>query len=134
MALTADRDLKRREGIIARYPVAANTKIFRGARTCGNASGYTVPAADQAGYTYRGVAMETVDNTGGNDGDKYVKVYIKGCFTAKKTNPALTDIGQVFYVKDDEYVQAEGDSVNKIAVGVCVDIDVEAGEIWLNEG
>jgi len=134
MALTADRDTKRREGVIARYPVAANGKIYRGGMVCLNASGYAVAAADTANYKFVGIAMESIDNTGGSNGDKYVKVWRKGVFKLKKASPALTDIGVSFYVKDDEEVQTAANATNDVLVGVCIDIDSDAGEIWVEIG
>jgi len=81
-----------------------------------------------------GIAMESIDNTGGSNGDKYVKVWRKGVFKLKKASPALTDIGVSFYVKDDEEVQTAANATNDVLVGVCIDIDSDAGEIWVEIG
>lgn len=73
-ALTADRNTPKKDGIIVEMPVAASTKIYAGSLVCANASGYVIPAADTAGLTFLGVALNAVDNSAGSNGDKTVLV------------------------------------------------------------
>ena len=134
MALTADRNTRRREGVLATYKVAASTTIYAGALVCINSSGYAVPAADTSGFKFVGVATEQVDNSSGSDGDKNVVVQRKGTFAFTKDTPAITDIGVSFYVKDDGEVQTAASATNDVLVGVCVDIDTGTGEVWLEIG
>ena len=58
----------------AEYPVAANTTICVGSIVSVNAMGYAVPAAANAVSRVVGVALERVDNSGGRDGDKTVRL------------------------------------------------------------
>lgn len=46
-------------------PIAANTKILKGAAVCKNAAGYAVNASTATGLQSLGVAKKTYDNTGG---------------------------------------------------------------------
>lgn len=133
MALSGDRDTRRREGVYARYPVAGGVKIYRGGMVCLNASGYAVPAADAPDYKFAGIAVDSVDNSSGSDGDVYIRVIRKGTFAVSKDSPALTDIGENAYVVDDETVSTAA-TTNNILAGIVVDIDISAGEVWVEIG
>ena len=119
--------------MFARYQVAGGVKIYRGGMVCLNGDGYAVPAADTANYTFVGIAVDTVDNSGGSDGDAYVKVLRKGVFALSKSSPALTDIGKSAYVVDDETVSTAA-TTNNILAGVVIDIDTATGEVWVEIG
>ena len=83
-------------------PMAANAVIAVGEMVCANASGYAVPAADAANYTFLGVALESKDNTGGNDGDLLIRLRRKGVFLLAATSISQADVGQTMYVADKD--------------------------------
>ena len=96
-ALTRDRATPYREGIEVEYPVAANTKIYAGSLVCVNAAGYAVPAADTSGYRFAGVALEQMDNIGGSDGGKNVRVRRAGVFEFDATSVSQNMVGTSMY-------------------------------------
>jgi len=114
-ALTADRQTPYREGVELEYKVAASAKIFAGSLVCVNASGYAVPGADAANFKFVGVASEYVDNTGGANGDKTVRVRRKGVYRLGASGLAVTDIGAAVNVADDQTVAKT--TTNNVACG-----------------
>jgi hypothetical protein len=71
------------EGLVAEYPVAANTVIGVGAAVIINASGFAVPGTAAAtGQRIVGVATEVVDNTSGANGAQRVTVWKRGIVDA----------------------------------------------------
>lgn len=78
LALAADKALEYTEGVEVGFPVDDGDKIYAGALVCVNADGYAVPGGDTAGLIFVGVAIEQVDNTLGQDGDKTVRVRRRG--------------------------------------------------------
>lgn len=68
MALTKDRNTKRRDGKQFNDPVAASTRIFAGSLMCLNAAGDAVPGSVSTTLKARGVAQEQVDNLSGAAG------------------------------------------------------------------
>ena len=103
-ALTKDRDTKRREGKWGEYPVLGSTKIYAGSQTCFDATGYLVPATDTAGLVYAGISRDYVDNSGGSDGDLYVRVWIGDRVEMTIAGAAITDVGRPVWVVDDQTV------------------------------
>jgi len=131
-ALSADRDTKRRDGVIVRLPVAASTKIYAGAKVARNASGYAVPASDTAGLVVVGRAEEQVDNSNGANGDKYVDVR-RGVFAwANGASFSRANIGQECYVADDQTVTNAAGSTNKVYAGIIVEVDSDG--VWVATG
>jgi len=128
MALSADRDTKRMDGVLVPYPVAADTKIYAGGMVCANTNGYAVPGADTAGYRLLGVAQEYVDNTGGGDGDKEVLVRRIGVFEFKTSGASQADVGAVVFVADDETVAKS--TTNSVYAGKIVKVD-SASSVWV---
>jgi hypothetical protein len=130
-ALTRDRATPYREGIEVEYPVAADTKIFAGSLVCANASGLAAPAADTSGYRCVGVAMEQVDNLGGADGGKHVRVRRAGVFEFDAASIAQAMVGNPMYAVDDHtFDDAEGPT-NDIKVGQLVKY-VSATKGWID--
>lgn len=74
--LTANKPRAYKQGDIEEYPVAAGLVIYEGSLVGENGSGYSrqLVAADP----FQGVAVEEVDNTGGANGAKMVKVRTVG--------------------------------------------------------
>lgn len=105
-ALTADRtDVATKEGTIRPHPVAANTRIHKGALIC-KIGGYAAPALNTASYSHViGVATEARNNQSGSAGDLSVPVR-----SGVSVNVAWTggvqaaENNQVIYVADDQTV------------------------------
>lgn len=119
-ALTKDRATPYRDGIELEFPVAANGKIYAGSLVCANTNGYAVPAADTAGYKFLGVAMEQVDNTGGANGAKKVRVRRTGVFEFDALSITQAMVGSSMYVVDDHTIDDASGPVNDIRVGMLV--------------
>src|SRR5690606_37217685 len=64
MALTNDRLIRRREKNIYHDPIAANTRIYKGALGCLDASGNAVPGTTATGLKARGVCFGGTDAVG----------------------------------------------------------------------
>ncbi|MAG68579.1 MAG: hypothetical protein CMK74_22315 [Pseudomonadales bacterium] len=132
MALTADRNTKRRDGVLYSDPVAAATRLFAGSIVCLDASGNAVPGATATTLTARGVAQEQVDNRDGAAGDRRVESR-RGVFpfanSASADEITRADIGNSAYIVDDETVaKTDGTSTRSVA-GVIRDVD-DSG-VWV---
>ena len=136
MALTANRDLPRLvDQDIREFPVATNVKIYKGALLSIRSTGYVGPlvAAEQ----FAGVAYEEVDNTGGANGAKKVKAFVRGGFEHALASAAVTDLGDAVYASADDTItktSASNTFIGKIVeyAGtnlVKVDIDTAFGQI-----
>jgi hypothetical protein len=119
-ALTKDRATPYRDGIEIEFPVAANTKIYAGSLVCANASGYAVPASDSAGLRFLGVALEQMDNTGGANGAKKVRVRRTGAFEFDAASITQAMVGTPMYVVDDHTIDDASGPINDIRLGILV--------------
>lgn len=132
MPLTKDRDTKTRAGTDFVDPVAAAAKIFAGSIVALNAAGDAVPASAIAAQRTRGVAQETVDNTGGAAGAKSVPTR-RGAYRFKNSTAAdlivRADIGNSCYVVDDETVAKTSNASARPIAGVIRDVD--SGGVWV---
>ena len=82
------------------YGVVASDVIYQGA-VVGLSSGYARPL--QAGDTYLGVAMDTVDNSAGSAGDKNVKVSTTVPFAMAVAGVSdVTSLTLPVYASDDD--------------------------------
>lgn len=135
MALSADRQVKRREGTNFNDPVAASTKIYLGALVVLNAAGNAAPGTAATGLKVRGIAAEQVDNSAGAIGDKRVETRT-GIFPFKNSASAdliaRADIGTDCYIVDDETVAKTSGSSTRSVAGKVVDID--AAGVWVKIG
>lgn len=112
-------------------PVKANTKVWQGSLVVLDA-GYAAPGRAATGLQALGRAAETVDNTGGAAGDKWVKVE-PGVFRwANFDSIAQADRGQLAYVVDDQTVaKADGSGTRSIAGTI---MDVDSSGVWVLSG
>jgi len=103
-ALTNDIVLTEETGDFNDYPVAADTKIYRGAAVGDNGSGYARPL--EAGDRFLGHAVAQVDNTGGAAGDLKVRTYGPNVYRLKHalSGAAITDVGAVVALSDDNTI------------------------------
>ncbi|MCC6446212.1 MAG: DUF2190 family protein [Armatimonadetes bacterium] len=120
-SLIASKEVYAKVGQIIRYPVAAGAHIYKGALVCADADGYAVPAADTAGYAFLGVAAEESDNTGGADDDASVRVLKTGTVEVARAAASRTDIGQPFYIADDQTVTDAATASQDILAGYAVE-------------
>lgn len=120
-ALSQPYETHEREGLIVAYPVKANAKIWKGALVCIDSTGYLIPASDTANLRFVGVAFESVDNTGGANGDKRCRVVKRGTFVYNRSG-SLTqaDIGTTVRAATDNEVAKT--SANNILVGTVIEL------------
>ena len=129
-ALTKDRSTTERNGDFYVFNVKANVKIYAGSIVVLDA-GNAKPGVTAAGLVAVGRAEETVDNTGGANGAKTVKVK-RGVYrfeNAAADLVAATNIGSPCYVVDDQTVAATHAGNTRSAAGIVRDVD-DAG-VWV---
>lgn len=117
----AKRDAKDKGGTPVDMKVAASTLIEEGHAVSLDSSGYLIPAADTASTTPIGIAMETVDNSSGSDGDlsALVRTGCVGWFDNDGTNPITQALlgASSAYVKSSSSVAAVAGVTNNIKLG-----------------
>lgn len=136
MALTADRDTKRRDGNEFDLPVLGATKIYAGALVAIIASStganYAKPGATATNLRGIGVAKELADNSAGADGAINVKVR-RGTFLFKNSSAgdaiARADIGADCYIVDDETVAKTNGTNTRSVAGKIRDVD--SSGVWV---
>jgi hypothetical protein len=105
--------------------VKAATKIYQGGLVVIDA-GYAKPGATATGLITAGVAMETVDNTSGGNGDLSCKVWA-GVFQFNNAGggDAITqaEVGTVCYVTDDNNLMKTATGKSKAGEVIQVDSD-----------
>ncbi len=120
-ATTSARESKRKDGQLIACKMAA-VKIPKGALVNINAAGYATNASDSSGETFAGVAYETVDNSTGSAGDKFIRIETTGTFEFADggANGAQTDVGVEFKIVDNQTV-TDASTTNNIKAGMCVE-------------
>jgi hypothetical protein len=99
-ALTKDINVKFEYDDENSIPVAASTKIYKGAMVGDNGSGYARPLV--AGDPFLGFALFQVDNSSGAAGAKRVEMKIKDrCVVAVTGASGVGDVGDAVYASDD---------------------------------
>lgn len=110
----------------------AAVKILAGTIVMLNAAGNATGGAAATGQIADGVAMETIDNSGGAAGALKIRVE-KGVFSFE--NSASTDaitkaeIGDLCYIVDNQTVAKTDGSGTRSAAGRIVDVDAEG--VWV---
>ena len=105
-AATAPRDAQRKESDDVSFPMGA-VKIWKGTLVSVRADGYLYPArSGTATDVFKGVAEETIDNSGGAAGAKECRVRKTGSFVFAKTAAVIADVGIAFYASDDQTLTA----------------------------
>lgn len=132
MALSKDRNTKRRDGIHFNDPIAASTVIFAGALVCLNAAGNAVPGATATTLKARGVAQEYVNNSSGAAGDARIETR-RGVFpfdnSAAGDEITRADIGNTAYIVDDHTVAKTHATNTRSVAGVIRDLD--SNGVWV---
>ena len=103
MAVTTGQMVKRqgRDGKIRSLGVAANKVLYEGTLCFEDAGGDASDVKADANTTFLGVVRETVDNTGGADGDKNVEFWTDGDFELPSGSLAAADIGVAIHATDN---------------------------------
>lgn len=131
-ATTEPRNTPRRDAEQFSFPIAASTKILAGTIVALNASGYAVPGSTATTLRSIGVAEETIDNSGGGDGDLNVPIR-RGCFrfynSASSDAIANTDYGTTCYIVDNQTVAKTHGGNTRSAAGTVRGVD-SAG-VWV---
>ena len=131
-ALTEDRLTPRRDADRFEFPVAAATKILRGALVCINASSLATKGAVATTLKCVGIAEETADNSAGAASAMTVKVR-RGCFpfanSASGDLIALKDVGAVCYIVDDQTVALTSGGSTRSIAGTIRDVNAEG--VWV---
>lgn len=131
-ALTAPRNTPFALGDVRAIPLPANGKILAGAIVQIAATGFAVTATATAANVAIGRADETVDNTGGANGDKRIKVR-RGVFryanSAAGDLIARTEIGKACYVVDDQTVAKTNNAGARPVAGTVFDVDAQG--VWV---
>jgi len=79
MAVTANQIIKKQDGCIRSYPVAA-VHIYEGTLVYLTAAGYATDVTATGVNGFVGIARSEVDNSGGSAGDLNVEVWAEGDF------------------------------------------------------
>lgn len=121
MPLSAAFDAWARDGAIIRLPVAANTRIFKGAMVQVNTSGFVLPMTAATGLKFVGIAEETVDNTGGTAGQRSISIFCqRNAVVAYPLRTgetwAATDYAAAAYADDDAVVSKTATGRTQIGV------------------
>ena len=136
MALTASKKIQKRSGRDFAYPLAANAPIFQGGMVMLK-SGVLTRAVAQADSTNAGlctvVGIASEAATGGA-ADGLVKGKVEnGCFLFRNSAAAdlvaLTEVGKLVYVVDDETVAKTSNTNVRPQAGIVVDVD--ASGVWV---
>ena len=101
MAVTANQIVKKQDGSIRAYPVAASTKIYQGTLVFLTAAGYADDDTATGVNGFLGIAKEYVDNSSGSAGDLSVEVYTEGDFELVGSGFAQADVGSIVYAEDN---------------------------------
>ena len=98
-ALATDANRTYELGNINQVPVKGSSVIYQGAAVGGHSSGYA--KSIENGDKFIGFADEHIDNSGGSDGAKTVRLRKRGAILLDISGGALGDIGKSVYATDD---------------------------------
>ncbi len=112
--------------------VKAAAVILSGAIVCTDSTGYAVKGSAATGLVVRGVAQESKDNTDGSSGDIKIRT-LAGVFKVKNSSSsdelAITDVGRVCYLVDDETVAKTSNSGARSPAGLVIQVDSDG--VWV---
>lgn len=132
VALTKDRNTKRRDGVDFNDPAAAAVQFFAGAMVCLDAAGNATPGATSATLTARGVAQDNVDNSAGLAGDLNVPSMVGTFHFANDGTIDRANIGDTAYIVDDQTVADNNGGATRSVAGVIKDVDADG--VWVQIG
>ena len=146
-ALAAPYDARMKPGNRVRYPLAANTEVYKGGLAV-LSGGYAQPGADAASVQFAGVFAESVNNmTGavqpgqiapgigspnltpvaGAAGAYSARVEKEGAFVYAKAGAVQSDVGKQAFIVDDNTVSTAATSHN-VACGYVTEL-VDASHV-----
>jgi len=121
-ALAADRDTRKKPGVLGEGPVAASKTIYGGAAICFNATGYLTPGDDAANLIFAGIAVDQKDNSSGSDGDLDVAFERDGLhLMVLDTAITQANVGDQVYLVDDQSVDLAANVSENIFCGVIAE-------------
>lgn len=113
-------------------PVKASTKIYQGGLVMTDSTGYAVPGASGATTNISwGIALSTVDNTGGSNGALSVDVMCEAAFLLDASGLTQANNGSYAYFTDDHTITTTATSNSK--VGTIIQV-VSATQAWVYIG
>lgn len=131
-SLSADKKMEYTEGVEVPFPVINADIIYGGSHVCVNAAGYALPGSDTAGLIYVGEALERVDNSLGNSGDKSVVVRRRGLIKMElATAITVANSGDNVFLVDDEKVDLTANVTNKIFCGIIAGY-IDSTHAWID--
>jgi hypothetical protein len=117
-AVTANQLIKRQQGCIRSYPVAASTTIYGATLVFLTAAGYADDDTATGANAFAGVARAKADNSAGSAGDVNVEVDADGIFELVGSGFAQSDVGKPVYATDN-FTITTGYSASAIRIGRC---------------
>lgn len=127
---TRARNTNHIEGRQKRHLMAAGETVYAGTLV-ESVDGYLQPGGDDSGAIFQGVALETVDNSGGSDGAKDCLVQKYGTWHfGSASRIDQTGLGGVVYLSDDQNVAHSDDVSNDIACGRIEQVE-DDGSVWI---
>jgi len=131
-ALSADKALQYTEGVELSFPVVAADIIYAGSLVCVNAAGYALPGSDTAGLIFQGIAVEQVDNSLGDAGDKTVVLRRRGLIKMTLgTAISQANVGDNVFLVDDESVDIAAQTTNDIFCGIIAGY-IDSTHAWVD--
>lgn len=131
---TEDINTQRKDGEYVAFPVAQGEHIYGGTLVTLDNDGNAESGTDGSNRTFAGVADEEVDNSGGADGDKWVKCWRQHSHHLDTYNSWKFDQDTVngwVYVYNDNQVADDGDVSNNVHAGVIEKVE-DDGSVWVN--
>lgn len=127
-----DRQTPRRELGLISVKVAANSIVRAGFIAVANATGFAEEGKTATGLTYLGIFDETIDNTGGADGEVTAQVRTHQAFLVANdpADPVVqASIGKKCFITDAETVAETSATNTKSEAGVVLEIDNNG--VWI---
>lgn len=131
-ALTEDRNTSKRSPKELPFPVSAGVVCRAGGIAVLN-GGYIEPGTTALSLVAQGRFEETVDNSGGADGDVTARVMRDDVFLFENSAAAdeitQADVGANCYIVDDQTVAKTDGTGTRSVAGTIVGI--ESGKVWV---
>jgi hypothetical protein len=130
-ALTAEKAMHHKMKLdILSLPMQANVKIWRGSLVMmSGIDGFATFGEDNnSGYVIGGVAEESIDNTGGADGERNIRVRRFGAYQFDIANGSESQslVGGKIHLLSETEVDVQSNLISDILVGYVLSVDVAA--------
>lgn len=127
-----DRQTPRRELGLISVKLKANAIIRAGYIVVAGSTGFAEEGKTATGLTYLGIADQTIDNTGGADGDVSVLVRTHAAFLLDNSSADAVDqtlIGKKCYIHDASTVCKTSAANTKSECGTVLEVTSEG--VWV---